>query len=320
VKDQLSQAEVARRRGDTKAVYAAYEQLAELFSELADQRTSVYFWEKCAEISRLTADGEGEAKAMRALGVAHQALGDVTTAISYFEKLNNLAQTSGEKDKERLAATHLYAAYNLMAAEADGNGDLMLALAYREKGLTAANSSEERSMVSKAHFMLGQAHEKLAEMSHLNEAVANYKPYLTLCEQAEDNEGQGAACFALARTYQRLENHSTSQQYLQRYLQLAEATGKPSSQAEACCALGVLYNQQGDYVNAVFFLERFFELARSMGDRVMLDKARAYLGIAKANSILPSYTKLVTTDLDALLAWKNKRVPFAAVPQASATG
>eukprot|EP00965_Chrysotila_dentata_P249877 6209122-Pleurochrysis_carterae.AAC.4 len=205
VKDQLSQAEVARRRGDTKAVYAAYEQLAELFSELADQRTSVYFWEKCAEISRLTADGEGEAKAMRALGVAHQALGDVTTAISYFEKLNNLAQTSGEKDKERLAATHLYAAYNLMAAEADGNGDLMLALAYREKGLTAANSSEERSMVSKAHFMLGQAHEKLAEMSHLNEAVANYKPYLTLCEQAEDNEGQGAACFALARTYQRLE-------------------------------------------------------------------------------------------------------------------
>ena len=47
--------------------------------------------------------------------------------------------------------------------------------------------------------------------------------------------------------------------------------------------------------------------------QVLLDKARAYLGIAKGNSMLPAYQRLVTTDLDALLAWKNRRVPFVAV-------
>ena len=34
------------------------------------------------------------------------------------------------------------------------------------------------------------------------------------------------------------------------------------------------------------------------------------MGIAKGNSVMPAYTKIVTSDLDALLAWKNRRVPF----------
>ena len=81
-------------------------------------------------------------------------------------------------------------------------------------------------------------------------------------------------------------------------------------QAEACCSLGVLYNQQGDDARAVEYLERFFELARSIGDKALLDKARTYLGIARGNSVLPSFMNVVTTDLDALLRWKNRRTPF----------
>ena len=81
-------------------------------------------------------------------------------------------------------------------------------------------------------------------------------------------------------------------------------------QAEACCSLGVLYNQQGDFANAVQYLERFFELARSIGDKALLDKARTYLGIARGNAVLPAYMRVVTNDLDALLRWKNRRLPF----------
>ena len=70
------------------------------------------------------------------------------------------------------------------------------------------------------------------------------------------------------------------------------------------------YNQQGDFANAVQYLERFFELARSIGDKALLDKARTYLGIARGNSVLPSFMNVVTNDLDALLRWKNRRTPF----------
>jgi len=72
----------------------------------------------------------------------------------------------------------------------------------------------------------------------------------------------------------------------------------------------VLYNTQGDYASAVQYLERFFELARAVGDRAMVDKARTYLGIARGNSVLPAFTKVVRSDLQALLKWKNRRTPF----------
>ena len=72
----------------------------------------------------------------------------------------------------------------------------------------------------------------------------------------------------------------------------------------------LLYNQQGDFANAVQSLERFFELARSIGDKALLDKARTYLGSARGNAVLPAYMRVVTNDLDALLRWKNRRLPF----------
>jgi hypothetical protein len=46
VKTHLAEAEVARRRGDTQAVFGSYKQLADFFTGLADQRTAIYFWEK----------------------------------------------------------------------------------------------------------------------------------------------------------------------------------------------------------------------------------------------------------------------------------
>ena len=52
---------------------------------------------------------------------------------------------------------------------------------------------------------LQQAHEQLQDTDNLNKAVAHYKQYLQLCERSEDTEGQGAACFALARVHQRLQ-------------------------------------------------------------------------------------------------------------------
>ena len=39
-------------------------------------------------------------------------------------------------------------------------------------------------------------------------------------------------------------------------------------------------------------------------------QARTYLGIARGNAVLPAYVGVVTSDLDALLRWKNRRVPF----------
>merc|ERR1712060_592565 len=98
---------------------------------------------------------------MRALGVAHEALRDVPTAVKYYEKLLHLAESAGNTEGQRIASTHLHTAYQSMATNAESTGDNTQALAYREKCLKSAEASGERTMLSKAHYELGQAHERL---------------------------------------------------------------------------------------------------------------------------------------------------------------
>ena len=312
VKSHLAEAEAARRQGDTKAVFASYQGLADFFTELADQRTAVYFWEKCLELAKLTTAAEGEAKATRALGVAHEALGDRAAALGYYEKLLRIVQAADDADGVKTANEHLVVAYRAMAKELEGGGaDAEQALGVYEKRLAAAVAAGDAAKQGIAHFELGKAHEATGEVEQVKKAVEHYTKYLDLCAPLEDVDGQGAACSALAHAHARLDDSATSVAHLQKFLSLAQASGKLQGQAEACCSLGVLYQQQGDFANAVHHLERFFEIARSIGDRALVDKARVYLGIARGNSMLPKYLDVVTHDLDALLRWKTRRVAFA---------
>ena len=157
VKTQLAEAEVARRRGDTQAVFASYNQLADFFTGLADQRTAIYFWEKCLEITQLTSDAEGEAQATRSLGMAHEASGDLIAAIKQYEQLLRLTQRIGDVGGSQQANEHLVVAYQTLAAEREGADEQGAALEYREKCLEAARACGDPSKESKAQFQLGQA-------------------------------------------------------------------------------------------------------------------------------------------------------------------
>lgn len=97
VRRSLCDAEAARRRSETKEVFASYQALAALFASMDDYKTSVYFREKCLEIARLVADTEGELVASRELGVAHEQLGHKLESIQFFEKAHQLARGNPEQ-------------------------------------------------------------------------------------------------------------------------------------------------------------------------------------------------------------------------------
>ena len=65
IRDNLTKAEEARRKGDTPNVYNSYSNLALYYQseEVKDPKTGVYFYEKCLEISKLTGDSNGEMNA-----------------------------------------------------------------------------------------------------------------------------------------------------------------------------------------------------------------------------------------------------------------
>ncbi len=162
VKTQLEEAEVARRRGDTQAVFTAYRQLADFFTGLEDQRTAIYFWEKCLEITQLTSDVEGEKQATRSLGMAHEASKDMAAAIKQYETLLDLTNGTSDVGGAQQANEHLVVAYEATAASRDAAGDAHGALECREKCLEAARASGDPAKERKAHYDLGQvraAHE-----------------------------------------------------------------------------------------------------------------------------------------------------------------
>ena len=155
VKSHLADAEAARRQGDTKAVFASYKELAGFFTDLKDQRTAVYFWEKCLEISRLTSDMQGEAEATCALGEAQEQLREVTAAVGLYEKLLRLAETHHDAGIKQQANEHLVVAYQSLAAETEAAGDLTGALAIREKSFEASAGSGDSTKQGQAHYELG---------------------------------------------------------------------------------------------------------------------------------------------------------------------
>jgi tetratricopeptide (TPR) repeat protein len=233
VKTQLEEAEVARRRGDTQAVFAAYRQLADFFTGLEDQRTAIYFWEKCLEITQLTSDVESEKQATRSLGMAHEASKDMTAAIKQYETLLDLTKATSDVGGAQQANEHLVVVYEATAASRDAAGDPHGALECREKCLEAARASGDPAKERKAHYDLGQAHEKLGGMDHLKKAIAHYESNLTLAQKADETEAQGAAAYALAQTYQRLQDGEKSLGYLKQFLRLAQASSSARAQAEA---------------------------------------------------------------------------------------
>lgn len=186
VKTQLAEAEVARRRGDTQAVFASYRQLADFFTGLDDQRTAIYFWEKCLEITQLTSDTEGEKQATRSLGMTHEASKDVPAAIKQYEMLLRLAQTTGDIPCEHQANEHLVISYQAVAVARESATDPKGALEYREKCLEAARACGDPSKESNAQYDLGQAHEKLGDPEHLKKVsiVFSHTPGDMQCPHA----------------------------------------------------------------------------------------------------------------------------------------
>lgn len=307
LKQNLTEAERARRRGESTKVYIAYKNLAEHFESIDDFKTAVQFHQKCLEIARDNGDLFGEAQANKCLGEAHEHHGELNTAISFYEEYLSIAKRAGNEQEQHGASQHLVNAYRTQAEDCEAQGDFHQSISFLKKCADMSQLCDDSKAEALSHYHLGLAHEQLKEN---DKAIEYFESYFEMSVRNRDEVGQGTACSALARASTTLNNQAKSIHYLELYLDLAQRTNQLAAQAEACSNLGIMYNRQGEYTKAVQYFERNFEIARSLGDRKMLDNARIYLGIARGNAKVDSFIRVVNDDPAALLAWKNSRTPF----------
>ncbi|CAB1107153.1 unnamed protein product [Ectocarpus sp. CCAP 1310/34] len=187
IRDNLVAAESARRRGDTAAVYKAYNRrtpvklnrrtygctcnkthsLAQYYQEMNDPKTGVYFHEKCLEISRLTADRGGEMSANHRLGVAYEKMGDVVAATNYHERHQELATAVNIPDEQKEANKSLINVYRKFAEERESGGFYKESIEFWAKSLEAARSAGDKAALGQACYRLGKAYTELEDPTSL---------------------------------------------------------------------------------------------------------------------------------------------------------
>lgn len=86
IKELLTEAESSRRSGDTKEVFRCYGSLAKYYQDNKDLKTSIYFYERCLELAKLTSDVTAEMDSTHHLGIAYDKSGDEEGAITLHEQ------------------------------------------------------------------------------------------------------------------------------------------------------------------------------------------------------------------------------------------
>ena len=312
IRDNLTHAETARRKGDTATVYAAYSNLAQYFQERSgDPKTGVYFYEKCHEIARLTGDHRGEMAANHDLGLAHTIIGDVDGATRYHERHLEMARGLDDHREMRAASKQLIDVYRAAAEEREAAGDADAAAREHERCIEAARNAGDAQAEARAALALGRALVVRGE-EFASEAVRTLETAELLCSKLGDAEGEGRASAALAAAWRAKGDDDRAREYLERCLEHAQVTDDLAAQAAACRTLGALHSARGDFNRAVELLQRNFSIARQLlasgdADTALVDRARVHLGIALGNEALGNYLRALQTDFPALLAWKNGR-------------
>lgn len=313
IKENLTRAEAARRKGDTASVYEAYNNLALYYQGAADPKTGIYFYEKCLEISRLTGDARGEMEANHNLGVAYEALDNVPSAIKFHERHLDLAKKQEDDAGERQANAELVKLYRRRAEALETEGRLDDACELHMRCLVASQACGDRLAEGLANYRAGRVYVLLGETL---KGVPFLENYLEITKELEgQDEGQGAAYAALAAAYQSLKQPEKAVDCLEQFLRIAEETGNLAAQSEACSNLGVIFNRRGEFDRAVEYFAKAYELTRThvssgAGRRKDLDTARVNLGMARGNAQMGAYMNVINYDVSSLLLWKNRRAPF----------
>lgn len=307
VKEFLSTAEDAHRKGDSAREYEAYKKLADYFKETNDFKTGIYFYEKCLEISEAMDDARRQCAANLSLGLTHGKMNDTTKSIKYHERHLAIAEHISDDTAKELAHKHLMDVYRSLAEDYEKKSDYQSAVVYYKKCLDSATVVDDLKAEGLANYKLGIAYQKLGDHEM---AITFEKNYLGICKQTADQIGEGAACCALAHSFQETSKMDLAVQYLEFFLEIATRNQQLHAQAEACCQLGTIYSKSGNHEKAVEFFEKNYEIARSTGDRNLIDAARINLGMARGKLDIGKFMGIVNTDLSALLKWKSKRVAF----------
>ena len=257
LRDNLVTAEVSRRQGNTSAVYQSYTKLADFYANIIDWRTSIFFHEKCLEVSQLTADARAEMAANHALGIVYQKFLEFEMSRKYHEKHEEIAKQYDVPEEIAKSNIELYKVYTVLAKRVENSGDYSAALNLYESCLLAAKMSFDKTSESDANGKIGTL---LLQRGEAARSVPYLREQCHISQEMGDSEGKCNACSALALAYDELALPDKALAELKTVKSISELAGDPHLQSRACRALGSLYSKVGKLDEALESLKTHYRL------------------------------------------------------------
>jgi tetratricopeptide (TPR) repeat protein len=329
IRDNLTNAELSRRQGNTSNVYLCYNKLADYYVQHKDWKTGFFFHEKCLEVSQLTNDVRAEMTANHSLGLINQLMNNYEKARIHHEKHEQLATSIDVFEEIARANTELYKVYLILAERHETSNQFEEGLEVYTLCLEAAKKSWDKAAEAEANGRIGNL---LLNHSELQKCIPFLKAQSNLAADLGHPESRCRACSSLALAWDRLNQPEKALNELTLVHAISEQAGDAYLQSQACRALGTLYSKMGRLDSAVEILQRHFSLLkgilyRSGGSSISqskggkdakedpskklsssdLDLARAYIGISKGNQQLGFYAIAIQYDFASLLDWKLNR-------------
>lgn len=317
LKMQLTKAEEAERHAIFQDVYMARYDLAHYFKQTGDKWLADHFFSTCLHVS---SDVQGDAGRTRAeghcnIGKALEERGDFKEACTHFESYHKLARDHKEEwlidDTETSlyndACIHLYRIYTTIgdqieAAEPEQSVSLF------QKAYNMAEDSSDAKLTGEAAYRLGLSYAKKHEPET---ALVHLHVFLDSCTAAEDDEGIGRACDAIAAAHKQLGNIEECIKYLDMFVTVAEKTGQDKAYSRACHNLGAMHNIMGRYDEAHEYFSKAYNISRSTNDTETMSVNRVQYGIAMAHKMLQGMGKHIILGtrpcIERLCDWKSAR-------------
>lgn len=358
IRDNLVTAEISRRQGNTVNVYIAYGRLADLYTGSMDWRTSIFFHEKCLEVSQLTADARAEMTANHSLGVVYQKMMEFEMAQRYHEKHEEVAKLYDVVEEIAKANVELYKVYTVIARRCEAEGRSSEALQIYELCLESAKKSFDKKAEGEANGKIGALLLSKADIANATKSIHYLQEQSEIAQEMGNAEGKCNACSGLALAYDLLGQADKALQQLSTVQIISEQTADVTLQSKACRALGTLYSKVGklelaleslkkhyNLVNIAFLKDStnhqnttnttsgvaskiYNEISASRAGATVVDKvtvqdldlARGYVGIAKGNLLMGNYMISLQSDLSAILDWKLTRSELPGVQNLAIRG
>ncbi|KAG3019916.1 hypothetical protein PC121_g11584 [Phytophthora cactorum] len=312
LRDQLVAAEHCKRRGEIPDVMAAYDSLATYCAEKQDNKTMIFFYEKCLEIVRLVKDQISEMRVLSQIGSGYHATGELEQARQYLELCVAIAKVVYEHDDDEELRGEAYEqlgnVYVDLALRHEQAKQFVEAIDLYKLRLDCAVKSHNPEAQAQSQFKIGTCYNALNEPAN---GLSFLETNLAVARQIGDAEGEGNACAALATAHEKLGNQQLSIEFLNQYVAIATRAENIVNQADACARLGQIYTASQNFQRAREMHDKNYELVQAVaarsGDRLQQNISRVSVGAARANDILAMLLTLVKDDFHGLLAWKNTR-------------